>query len=201
MRLTPAPYQMAVFLVLVAPGASAARGGATSRPQRVSQPKPRSKPLLRRRRHRSGSLLLTASRARFSLLKRTPRARIISRLSSINPSNSIDRGRYGADRRKRLARGGQALKFRRTRRRFASCHLLPTARARPRYRDESIKALRIQPAGNLKHPLAVRELSIESDPPVGSFIYPVEFKIDVDDEPKMKDWARTRAKIALGTIR
>lgn len=61
--------------------------------------------------------------------------------------------------------------------------------------SESIKAVRIQPAVNLKHPLAVRELLIESDPPVDVFEYPVEFRIDVADEPKMKDWAEKVAKV------
>ena len=60
--------------------------------------------------------------------------------------------------------------------------------------NESIKAVRIQPGVNLKHPLAIRELVIESDPPVSVFKYPVEFRIDVADEPKMKDWAEKVAK-------
>ena len=61
--------------------------------------------------------------------------------------------------------------------------------------DEAIKAVRIQPAANIKHALAIRELTIESDPPVAKFSYPVEFNIDVADEPKMKDWAENAAKI------
>jgi basic secretory peptidase family protein len=61
--------------------------------------------------------------------------------------------------------------------------------------DLAIKAVRIQPAANMKHALAIRELTIESDPPVAKFKYPVEFNIDVADEPKMKDWAENVAKI------
>jgi len=61
--------------------------------------------------------------------------------------------------------------------------------------NESIKAVRIEPAVNLKHALAIRELEIESDPPVAVFKYPVEFRIDVEDEPKLKDWAEKVAKV------
>jgi hypothetical protein len=63
--------------------------------------------------------------------------------------------------------------------------------------DGAIKAIRIQPTANMKHALAVRELTIESDPPVAIFNYPVEFNIDVADEPKMKDWALNVAKICM----
>jgi Peptidase of plants and bacteria len=61
--------------------------------------------------------------------------------------------------------------------------------------DEAIKAVRIQPAANMKHPLAIRELTIESDPPVAVFKYPVEFHIDVADEPRLKGWAENVARI------
>jgi Peptidase of plants and bacteria len=61
--------------------------------------------------------------------------------------------------------------------------------------DGAIKAVRIRPAANMKHVLAIRELTIESDPPLAVFNYPVEFNIDVTDEPKMKDWAENAAKI------
>jgi hypothetical protein len=61
--------------------------------------------------------------------------------------------------------------------------------------DKAIKAVRIAPAAALQHPLAIREFSIESEPPVVVFKYPVEFKIDVSDEPTMKDWAEKVAKV------
>lgn len=56
-------------------------------------------------------------------------------------------------------------------------------------KDEPLVAVRVQPAAKSDHHLAIRELAIESDPPVAVFKYPVEFVIDVADEPKMKDWA------------
>ena len=55
--------------------------------------------------------------------------------------------------------------------------------------------MRVQPTAKSKHPLSIRELTIESDPPVAVFKYPVEFVIDVADEPKMKDWAEKVATI------
>jgi hypothetical protein len=62
-------------------------------------------------------------------------------------------------------------------------------------KGEAIKAVRVQPTANMKHALAIRELTIESDPPVAAFNYPVEFHIDVADEPTMKGWALKAAKI------
>ncbi len=67
------------------------------------------------------------------------------------------------------------------------------ARARPA--DRQIKAIRIKPAADLPHPLAVREITIESDPAVAIFKYPVEFVVDVSDAPEMKDWADKAARI------
>jgi len=67
------------------------------------------------------------------------------------------------------------------------------ARARPKGRR--LQALRIQPAGNLEHPLVIRDITIESDPPVAVFKYPVEFVVDVTDAPEMKDWAEKVARV------
>jgi hypothetical protein len=52
-----------------------------------------------------------------------------------------------------------------------------------------VRAIRIKPARDLTHPLAIRELSIDSEPPVAIFKYPVEFIVDVTDAPEMKVWA------------
>jgi hypothetical protein len=62
-------------------------------------------------------------------------------------------------------------------------------------KNESIIAVRVQPGGKSDHHLAIREVTIESDPPVAVFKYPVEFVIDVADEPKMKGWAEKVAAI------
>ncbi len=66
------------------------------------------------------------------------------------------------------------------------------ARARP---GRKLRAVRVQPTADLKHPLAVREFAIESDPPVATFKYPVEFIVDVSDAPEMKEWAEKVARI------
>ena len=58
-----------------------------------------------------------------------------------------------------------------------------------------VRAVRIRPVADLKHPLAIREIAVESDPPVAVFKYPVEFVVNVDDAPEMKDWAETAARI------
>ncbi len=64
-------------------------------------------------------------------------------------------------------------------------------------KGEPILAVRIQPGAKSDHHLAIRELTVESDPPVAVFKYPVEFVIDVADEPKMKEWAENVAKTCM----
>jgi hypothetical protein len=51
-----------------------------------------------------------------------------------------------------------------------------------------LKAIRIKPADDMKHPLAIGEITIESTPPVASYKYPVEYILDVADAPDMKEW-------------
>jgi hypothetical protein len=58
-----------------------------------------------------------------------------------------------------------------------------------------LKAVRIRPAADLGHPLAVREFAIESDPVLAVFKYPVEFKVDVSQAPDLKDWADRAARV------
>lgn len=60
---------------------------------------------------------------------------------------------------------------------------------------QKIQAVRIKPTADLKHSLAIRELAIESDPPVSTFKYPVEITVDVTDAPEMKEWAEKVARI------
>lgn len=57
-----------------------------------------------------------------------------------------------------------------------------------------VRAIRIAP-GEVKHPLVVREVKIESDPPVATFRYPVEIAVNVADAPEMKDWAEKAARV------
>jgi hypothetical protein len=60
---------------------------------------------------------------------------------------------------------------------------------------QAIRAVRIRTSKDLKHPLAIREIAIESEPAVTVFKYPVEFIIDVSDAPEMKEWADKAARI------
>jgi RNA polymerase sigma factor (sigma-70 family) len=52
-----------------------------------------------------------------------------------------------------------------------------------------LRAVRVRPAADLQHPLAIREFTIVSHPSVAVFKYPVEFMIDVRDVPEMRSWA------------
>jgi hypothetical protein len=67
--------------------------------------------------------------------------------------------------------------------------------ARGKPNSKQLRAVRIQPAEDLKHPLAIREIAIESEPAVTVFKYPVEFVVNVDDAPEMKEWAEKTARI------
>ncbi len=66
-----------------------------------------------------------------------------------------------------------------------------TAAAKPE--GKRLLAVRIKPSATLTHPLAIREFTIQSDPPIASFKYPVEFVVETD-APEMKDWVE---KVAL----
>lgn len=58
-----------------------------------------------------------------------------------------------------------------------------------------VRAIRIRPTTDLNHPVAIREIVVESEPPVALFKYPIEFTVVVDDAPEMKDWADKVARI------
>lgn len=59
--------------------------------------------------------------------------------------------------------------------------------------DRAVRALRIRPTGDMDHPLAIREITLDADPKVATFRYPVEFTLNTDDAPDLKDWAEAAA--------
>lgn len=60
---------------------------------------------------------------------------------------------------------------------------------------EKVKAIRVRPTADLKHPLVIREIAVDADPAVTVFKYPIEFAVDVADAPEMKAWAKKAARI------
>jgi type II secretory pathway component GspD/PulD (secretin) len=60
-----------------------------------------------------------------------------------------------------------------------------------RFKSDGVKvrALRVTPTADMKHPLAIREFTIQSEPKIAVFKYPIEFVVDVSDAPEMKEWA------------
>ena len=50
------------------------------------------------------------------------------------------------------------------------------------------KAVRIRATEDLKHPLVVREIMLDSDPKVALFRFPVEFTLDTADAPESREW-------------
>ncbi len=61
--------------------------------------------------------------------------------------------------------------------------------ARGEAAGKMVKSVRIRPEGEQLHPLVVREIAVDSDPPVMTFKYPIEIAVDVTDAPDLKDWA------------
>jgi Peptidase of plants and bacteria/F5/8 type C domain len=58
-----------------------------------------------------------------------------------------------------------------------------------------VLAVRIRPTEDLKYPLVIREITIDSDPAIAVFKYPIEFVLDVSDAPEMKEWAEKVARV------
>jgi Peptidase of plants and bacteria len=64
-------------------------------------------------------------------------------------------------------------------------------------KDRLVRAIRIKPGTGAEpaHPLAIREIKLDSTEPVATFQYPIEFTIDVADAPEMKEWAEKVARL------
>jgi Peptidase of plants and bacteria len=60
---------------------------------------------------------------------------------------------------------------------------------------QPVRAVRIKPSADLKHPLVIREIAIESKPAIAVFQYPVEILVDVGGDPEMKSWAEKIARV------
>ena len=58
-----------------------------------------------------------------------------------------------------------------------------------------VKAIRVRPTEDLKHPLVIREIAVDADPSVTVFKYPIEFVLDVADAPDMKEWIEKVARV------
>jgi hypothetical protein len=67
--------------------------------------------------------------------------------------------------------------------------------AETKFRGRKVQAVRIKPSQDLKSPLIVREITLDSEPAVAVFKYPVEFNLDVREAPEMKEWAEKAARI------
>jgi hypothetical protein len=61
--------------------------------------------------------------------------------------------------------------------------------------ERKIQAIRIKHLRDLKYPLVIREIVLDSQPAVAVFKYPVEFIVDVKEAPEMKEWAEKAARI------
>ena len=61
-------------------------------------------------------------------------------------------------------------------------------------KDRMIAAVRLKPKGEPKEPAEIREITLESTPPVAKFSAPVEYIIDVTDAPEMADWVDNAVK-------
>jgi hypothetical protein len=78
---------------------------------------------------------------------------------------------------------------------FARLATFSAGVARASANGRLLRAVRIRPTAELKHPLVIREIVIESKPAVATFRYPVEFVVNVADAPEMKTWAEETARL------
>ena len=60
---------------------------------------------------------------------------------------------------------------------------------------KAVKAVRVRPTEDLKHPLVVREITVDSAPRVSTYRYPVEFTIDVTDAPELREWTEKAVRV------
>jgi hypothetical protein len=58
-----------------------------------------------------------------------------------------------------------------------------------------VQAIRVRPSEDLKHPLAIREFVIDSDPRVATFLYPIEIAVDSSDAPDLSPWLEKVGKV------
>ena len=78
---------------------------------------------------------------------------------------------------------------------FTDAAKFATGIASSKAKSQNVIAVRIQPSADMTHPLAISEITIDSDPQVQIFKYPVEIFLNYDDAPEMKDWCEKCAKI------
>ncbi len=67
--------------------------------------------------------------------------------------------------------------------------------ARAEIKDRKLKAVRVQVSESHEHPLVIREITIDAEPNVAAFKYPIEVVVDVADAPEMQEWADNVARI------
>jgi len=60
---------------------------------------------------------------------------------------------------------------------------------------KAVKALRIRSTKDSKHPLILREITLDSTPKVTTFRHPIEIALDVTDAPEMKEWGEKTIRI------
>lgn len=61
--------------------------------------------------------------------------------------------------------------------------------------EKKFTAIRIEFPTDAKEPLLLREITLETDPPVATFKNPVEITTDATDAPEMKEWFENVAKV------
>jgi hypothetical protein len=58
-----------------------------------------------------------------------------------------------------------------------------------------VRVIRLRVTEDLKHPLVIREITVDAEPAIKVFKYPIEFVVDVADAPEMKEWAEKVSRV------
>jgi hypothetical protein len=66
--------------------------------------------------------------------------------------------------------------------------------ANAKFAGRNLVAIRLKPAADLNHAVAIQEITVDSDPPVTTFKYPVEISVKSEDM-EMKEWVEKTARI------
>lgn len=78
---------------------------------------------------------------------------------------------------------------------FETAAAFANGKAEVKGKKPAVKAVRVRPTEDLKHPLVVREITLDSDPRVVTFRYPIEFTLDVTDAPEMREWGEKVVRV------
>lgn len=78
---------------------------------------------------------------------------------------------------------------------FQTAGTFDAGKATAKPEGKKLKAVRVRPTEDLTHLLTIREITVEGEPALKPFKYPVEVMVNVADAPEMREWAEKVARV------